>query len=216
MITFLLGFFGYDDPKINSMVLCKNILYLPYLYGYNLYLLRKIYRPCPSGIYVFTGKQGSGKTLSLVYTAYDLCKNANYQIFYSNMNLKGFQNFHKFDELLGLKKALCICDELGIVANSKKSKDINEELLKITAQNRKNERLILTTAQQYYQCNKDIRTQAKYIIECSKFGCIVINRFYIPCVDEDGNIRNSKPRKIRIFFATKKLYSLYDTTEVIL
>lgn len=113
-------------------------------------------------------------------------------------------------------KALCICDELGIVANSKKSKDINEELLKITAQNRKNERLILTTAQQYYQCNKDIRTQAKYIIECSKIGCIVINRFYIPCVDEDGNIRNSKPRKIRFFFATKKLYSLYDTTEVIL
>ena len=216
LITYPLGFFGYDDQKINKKICVRNLLYLPYLFGFNKYLLRTSYKPLPSGIYVFTGKQGSGKTLSLVYTAYDLMRLYDYSYKYSNMQLQGFANFRKFDELLGLKRCLCVADELGIVANSKKSKDFNEDLLRITAQNRKNQRLILTTAQQYYQVAKDIRTQAKYIIDCSKIGCLVINRYYIPFIDEDGNITKNKPKKIRFFLATKKLYSLYDTSEVIL
>lgn len=214
MITFLLGFFGYYDEKIHNKIGTINIFYLPYLFGYELFLQRKFYKRLPSGIYVFTGSQGSGKTLSMVRLAFNL--KDKYSIFTSNMNLPSAPLYRNIEEIFPLKKALVVCDELGIVANSKKSKDVNEQLLKVTAQNRKNQRLILTTAQQYYQVNKDIRTQATFIVECRKIFPVVLNFYYKPKIDQDGNVVTKVPFKIDFFIVTKKLYDLYDTSEVIL
>ena len=63
--------------------------------------------------------------------------------------------------------------------------------------------------------HKDLRSQAKVLIECQKIGPFVFNRYYKPIVDLDGNIDKSKLLKIDYFIATKKLYDLYDTCEVI-
>lgn len=214
MITFLLGFFGYYDKKIQSFIGTKNLLYLPYLTGYKIYLDKKL-NSVPTGIYCFTGKQGSGKTLSLIYTAYQLKNKYNYINFVSNMNVNHFINFHKFEQITYLKDTLCLCDEMGIVCNSKKSKNINEDIIKITAQNRKNHRLILTTAQQHYQINKDVRTQCSYVIQVSHLGALFINRWYVPHIDEEGNSQLKRPSKITFFIATKKLFDSYNSWEVI-
>lgn len=214
IVLYCLGRFGFEDSKVMNLFGSKNLLYLPYLLGYQV-RLNKTFLNIPVGIYVFTGKQGSGKTLSLVRLAYQLKKNYSYDLYYSNMSLNGFDNYHNLEELTYLKRVICVADELGIVANSKLSKDINADLLRLTAQNRKNQRIILTTAQQFYQINKDIRTQSKYTIDCSKIGPLVINRYYIPSIDPDGNVKNGTFRKLDFFLVTKKLYNVYDTCEVI-
>lgn len=213
MITFLLGFFGYKDKKILNLYGTKNLLYLPYLIGYNIYSSR-FYNKLPFGIYCFIGEQGSGKTLSLVYTALQL-KKKNYKNFYSNMTFEGFRPFNKLDSLTYVSDSIIICDEMGIVANSKTSKDVNADLLRFSAQNRKNSRIVLTSSQQLYMIHKDLRTQLRACISCSKFGPLVINRYYKPVVDADGNISTAKMFKFSWFLATEKLYNAYNTLEVI-
>lgn len=214
-LTFLLGLFGYKDYVLYYKVDCKNIFILPYLCGYTIYCEKKIDYPL-YGIWVFCGSQGSGKTLSMVRQAYIINQKYSNVTMRSNFNLPFTQYIRNLEEVFPLKRS-CICiDELGIVANSKKSKEENTLLLKCTAQNRKNRRLILTTAQQYYQINKDVRTQASYIIDVScLFKRLFINRYYIPIVDNEGNIKHSLPSKIDFFVATDKLFELYDTMEVI-
>lgn len=214
-ITFLMGLFGYKDYVLYYKVDCKNLFIVPYLLGYTIYTEKKIDYPL-YGIWVYCGKQGSGKTLSMVRQAYIINKKYNNVVMKSNFNLPFTQYIRNFEEVFPLKRA-CVCiDELGIIANSKKSKEENTLLLKCTAQNRKNRRLILTSCQNYYQCNKDIRTQATYIIDCyCLFKRVYINRYYVPLVDNEGNIKHTLSSKIDFFVATDKLYELYDTMEVI-
>lgn len=214
MITFLLGLFGYEDKKILNMIGTKNLFYLPYLLGYNIRLNRS-FNSLPYGIYIFCGEQGSGKTLSLVRFAYVLKNHLKYDHFYSNMTLDGFQLFNKLDSLTYVRKSIIVCDEMGIVQNSKSSKDVNADLLRFSAQNRKNQRIVLTSSQQVYMIQKDLRTQCRVLIDCAKVGPLVLNRYYKPIVDLDGNIDKSKLLKLDFFIATKRLYNLYDTCEVI-
>lgn len=213
MITFLLGLFGYFDKKICNKYGTCNILYLPYLWGYNIYLSKK-YNSLPFGVYCFIGEQGSGKTLSMVYNAIRY-KKKGYNSYFSNMSFDNFQYFDKLEDLTFIKRSLILCDEMGIVANSKTSKDINSSLLRFSAQNRKNQRLVFTSAQALYMIHKDIRTQLKICILCNKIGPIVINRYVKPIIDAEGNIKASLPKKIDFFIATKKLYDCYNTMEVI-
>lgn len=215
ILLFFLGFSGFSDPVLYKRVYYKFPLYLPYFTGWEKYCERKIDFDI-FGIYVFTGKQGSGKTLSMVRLAYQISQDYDNVLMRSNFNLPFCQNISNFEEIFPLKRA-CICmDELGLIANSKKSKEINTDILRITAQNRKNRRIILTTCQEYFQINKDIRTQATRIIEVNCwFKRLYINRYYEPIVDNDGNIKKTLPVKIDWFIATEKLYQLYDTMEVI-
>lgn len=215
ILMFFMGFFGYSDSILYKHVDNKNIFSIFYFCGWEKYCERQIDFPL-FGIWVFTGKQGSGKTLSMVRQAYLINKNYDNVVMKSNFNLPFTQYIHTLEEVFPLKRSCIAMDEIGIIANSKKSKDINETLLRVTAQNRKNKRIILTTSQQLFQCNKDIRTQATYIIECSCiFKRLFINKYYTPIIDNDGNIKKTIPSKIDYFIATEKLYQLYDTCEVI-
>lgn len=215
ILLFFLGFSGFADPVLFKKVYYKFPLYLPYFTGWEKHCEKEIDFPI-YGIYVFTGKQGSGKTLSMVRFAYEISQTYNNVLMRSNFGLPFCQHITDFEEIFPLKRA-CICmDEVGLIANSKKSKDINTDILRITAQNRKNRRIILTTCQEYYQINKDIRTQATKIIEVNCiFKRLFINRYYEPVVDQDGNIKKTLPVKIDWFIATEKLFQLYDTLEVI-
>lgn len=218
MVTFLLGFFGYCDNVILSKVGTKNIFFFPYLWGYRLFLNKKNNFPY-HGIYLFTGSQGSGKTLSMVYFLNKLINSYPEVNYKSNLfiNNKIVLPVSRFEELYYSSGNSCYCiDEIGIWCNSKRSKDVNEEILEISAQNRKSHRLILATCQQYYQVQKDIRTQATVVIECSTlFDCLTVNRYYKPDVDEEGKVKLRLPFKFDFFLHTQSLYDFYDTLEVI-
>ena len=68
--TFLLGFFGFRDSCLNK-VLCRDLLLVPYFFGFYKYSERSIDFPY-YGIWIFTGAQGQGKTLSMVRQAYKI------------------------------------------------------------------------------------------------------------------------------------------------
>lgn len=219
MITFLLGLFGYYDHKIMEKF-THNIFYLPYLIGFSIYRRRLINFPY-FGIYLFTGEQGSGKTLSMVNFSKWLHDKYEDVPVKSNFELPYAQRINNMVDILSYKGKHIFCiDEMGIWCNSKRAlnrkDDINDVLLPITAQNRKNNRLILSTCQQYYQVHKDIRTQATAVIQCKTyFDCLTINSFHKPKVNEDGNVKLGVPYKFMFFLHTQALYDLYNTMEVI-
>lgn len=167
----------------------------------------------------FCGKQGQGKTLSMVNFCYQLHKKYDFVPIRSNFGLPFAHYFHDFEEIRGYKNpegSIWLADELGILCNSKTSKDFNSDILEIAAQNRKNHRLIMSTCQQYFQIHKDLRTQAYAIINVkSLFGILTINSFCDPSVDNDGNVKCGLPYKISFFLHTQKLYDLYDSWECI-
>lgn len=218
LIIFLLGNFGYYDKKIMSKCGSINLLYLPYLIGYANYSDRKIDFDY-WGIYIFIGGQGSGKTLSMVKLCHDIHLEHPDVPVRSNLYLKFSDHLNSWEDILYHKdpKSIYCVDELGLWANSKKNaREFSEVLLYLSCQNRKNHRLILTTAQQLYMCEKNLRSQCLYIIETRTiFKILTLNYYYEPCTDADGKLHKGLPRRIKYFLHTQELYSLYDSWEEI-
>lgn len=124
---------------------------------------------------MFSGAQGSGKTLNLVSTVLDIKKRYPKCKVYSNINLKGieylpFTGAECFEESEsnGTLGTVYVIDEIHTLWSSLESKNMNGNLLTIWSQNRKNIRLILATSQRWSRVAKPIREQATYVVECKR------------------------------------------------
>lgn len=134
------------------------------------------------GVYCYCGKQGSGKTYSVV----EFLKQQNNVEIYSNINSVvgvDYTYFNGFDELLKLKdKTDCIIvyDEI-FTALTKQSK-INTDVLDFLSQMRKRRIVFLTTAQEWLEINITLRRYCRYQIECNMFNVfrtgILLKRVY--------------------------------------
>ena len=133
------------------------------------------------GVYCYCGKQGSGKTYSVVEF---LLNNSDKQI-YSNVHLKGirYTYFNGFDELLKLRSkqdVIIVYDEI-FTALTKSSK-INTDVLDFLSQMRKRKIIFLTTAQEWLEIPMTLRRYCRYQIDCqmrSIFVCgILIKNMY--------------------------------------
>lgn len=223
MLIFLLGLFGYYDHKILDNPLYNNFLALPYLLGY--YIRTKDRDPDlfkEHGIIIFCGEQGEGKTLSLVRFAIKLKSRYKKALLSSNLYISYMDykilHWRQMLNIINGKYGVIDCiDELGLWLNSKaQAKDFDASLLEITAQNRKNRRVILATAQQFYQVAKDVRTQTRYVVQCRTFLKIfTLNIYFKPKIDDQGNTKSMLPVKTDFFIHTPALYKCYDTMEMI-
>lgn len=136
------------------------------------------------GIYCFDGKQGSGKTYSMV----EFLINNNDLPIYSNIstidkNVVDYEYFSGFDGLLKLrnkKKCIIVFDEI-FTALTRTSR-INTDVLDFLSQMRKREIIFLTSAQEWLEINITLRRYCRYRVSCSMrnfFGLgILIKRFY--------------------------------------
>lgn len=134
------------------------------------------------GVYCYCGKQGSGKTYSVV----EFLKQQKGVDIYSNINSVvgvDYTYFNGFNELLKLKdKTDCIIvyDEI-FTALTKQSK-INTEVLDFLSQMRKRRIVFLTTAQEWLEINITLRRYCRYQIECNMFNIfrtgILLKRVY--------------------------------------
>lgn len=134
------------------------------------------------GVYCYCGKQGSGKTYSVV----EFLKNQENVEIYSNIkSVSGvdYTYFSGFDELLKLKdKTDCIIvyDEI-FTALTKQSK-MTTEVLDFLSQMRKRRIVFLTTAQEWLEINITLRRYCRYQVECSMFNIfrtgILLKRVY--------------------------------------
>lgn len=119
------------------------------------------------GIYCYCGKQGSGKTYSVVEY---LLENKDKRIYANIGSLKGvkYTRIRGFDDLLKLRsEADCIIffDEI-FTALTKQSK-VTTEVLDFLSQMRKRRIIFLTTAQEWLEINMTFRRYCRYQIDCS-------------------------------------------------
>lgn len=118
------------------------------------------------GVYCYDGKQGSGKTYSVVEF---LLNNSGMPI-YSNIHLENIEYtyFSGFDELLKLRdKKDCIIVYDEIFTALTKSSRINTEVLDFLSQMRKRGIIFITTAQEWLEIPITLRRYCRYRIECN-------------------------------------------------
>lgn len=123
------------------------------------------------GVYCYCGKQGSGKTYSVVEFLKQQDKDVK---IYSNIStLKGinFTYFNGFDKLLELRNehdCIIVYDEI-FTALTKTSK-LSNEVLDFLSQMRKRRIVFLTTAQEWLEINITLRRYCRYQIDCKMYN----------------------------------------------
>lgn len=175
----------------------------------------------PAGIWVFTGAQGAGKTLSAVKCLKEILKEYPKAIICSNLEIKGldryiipFERYEQLSELSnGIEGVIFLLDEIHVLWNSLESKDIPITEMACFCQMRKDRRVIIGTAQVYGRIAKPIREQLQYIIDCNNILDLVqVNSVLDPSdiIEKDGHI-GCKKIKTQVWFPSPDDYESYDT-----
>ena len=173
------------------------------------------------GMIIFEGRQGSGKTISMVrymkdmqYEFPDALCTTNLAYADENKPLKAWTML--IDYKNGYKGVIVAMDELQNWFSSNDSKNFPPEMLSLITQNRKNRRIILGTSQNFYLLAKAIRSQATEVRRCATyFGCLTVVRRLEPILDSEGNVVEWKKRGIYCFVHDKELRESYNTWKVI-
>lgn len=173
------------------------------------------------GLIIYEGRQGSGKTSTmirdtiLIQKEYPLCKCL------SNLG------YTKEDEVLddwrklitfknGIYGVIAILDELQNWFGSNMSRNFPPEMLQVITQNRKNRRVLFGTAQNFYLLAKPIRSQCTEVRQClTLLGCLTIVRRRQPILDSEGNVMEWKNRGFYWYVHDQELRESYDTYKVI-
>lgn len=121
----------------------------------------------PYGVYCYCGKQGKGKTYSVVEF---LLNNSDHKIFANISSIDGidYTYFSGFDELLKLRDehdCIIVFDEI-FTALTKTSK-MNTDVLDFLSQMRKRRIIFITTAQEWLEINITLRRYCRYQIDCN-------------------------------------------------
>lgn len=175
----------------------------------------------PAGIWVFTGPQGSGKTLSMVQTLKKMLHKYPHAKVCSNLVIRGLDQevipFTDYEQLKtesnGTEGIIFVIDEIHVLWNSLESKDIPISEMACFCQMRKDRRVILGTSQVYSRIAKPIREQLQYVIECKNyFGVFQVNQVLNPayCTEQDGQL-SAKLECTQLWFHRPDLYDSYDT-----
>ena len=176
----------------------------------------------PDGIIVFTGSQGTGKTLSAVRYICRLMDSYPKAILCSNVLISGyddrfvfFDGVKKFKELdNGEYGVIYFIDEIQLLFNSLESKQMDLNLFTTICQQRKKRKHIVGTSQVFNRISKGFREQFKYAVMCNKlFGVLQYNKAVKgeDCVvDDSGKVSTSKVHRA-FFFHSPALYERYDT-----
>lgn len=173
------------------------------------------------GLIIFEGRQGAGKTISMIEFAMKMqneCPKSkvitNLSYKYENHKLKDWRMLMNYKN--GFHGVIVAMDELQNWFSSNDSKNFPPEMLGVITQNRKNRRIILGTSQNFYLLAKAIRSQATEVRRCTTLlGCLTIVRRFEPILDSEGIVIEWKKKGMYFFVHNKKLRESYDTYKVI-
>ena len=173
------------------------------------------------GCVIFEGRQGAGKTISMVEFARRMQKEYPLSKCITNLDYKNENDSLTDWRMLmnyknGIKGVIVCMDELQNWFSSNDSKNFPPDMLQIITQNRKNRRIILGTSQNFYLLAKAIRSQATEVRRCSTlFGDLTIVRRFTPILDSEGNVVEFRKNGMYFFVHDKELRESYDTYKVI-
>ena len=180
----------------------------------------------PDGIIVFTGSQGTGKTLSAVRYVIDLMDEYPKALLCTNVQINKFQDRQIwFDSVAKFKEVdngeygvIYLIDEIQLLFNSLESKNLDLNLFTTICQQRKKRKHIVGTSQVFNRISKGFREQFKYAVMCTNvFGVLQYNKIVKGedvTVDDSGNVVTDKVHRAW-WFHSPALYELYDTTATI-
>lgn len=177
-----------------------------------------------SGIWLFTGSQGSGKTLLLMHCAKQILDECPKAILVSNISIygipsypyKGIEDFEIYNN--GADGTIFIIDEIHTLFSSLQSAKMPESTLTVWSQNRKNRRVILGTSQRFNRVAKGIREQTTYNYECCHplFGRIFSYRIKNgEDYDDNGKYTGEKEPQRYFYIPKVNVMRMYNTLEVV-
>lgn len=182
----------------------------------------------PTGTRVYKGYQGSGKTLSMVFYAFQIQKDFPNCAIYSNIKIQGLNNYHYFNDDSGLIEALetrngcagvlVLLDEAHLYFGKKTG--IPLDVLTAISQQRKDRRRIVFSSQIWEELDISLRKQVKEIVSCRT----ILGKFQVNTISDGESLSYDKlssqyvAKTIRteIFKHSQLLYSCYDTTQKII
>lgn len=211
---------GNRRRLIKPSLLKKIFILMPKQYIEDLFTRPSDFFPY-QGMIIFEGRQGSGKTISMVRYMKDMQYEYPEALCTTNLAYTDEDKPLKTWTMLidyknGYKGVVVAMDELQNWFSSNDSKNFPPEMLSVITQNRKNRRIILGTSQNFYLLAKAIRSQATEVRRCATyFGCLTVVRRLEPILDSEGNVVEWKKRGIYCFVHDKELRDSYNTWKVI-
>lgn len=137
------------------------------------------------GVYCYCGKQGSGKTYSVVEF---LSQQKGVPIYANISTLTGidYTYFSGFEELLKLRdKSDCIIVFDEIFTALTKGSKLNTDVLDFLSQMRKRRIVFLTTAQEWLEINITFRRYCRYQIDCKMLNIFGLGLLLKFCYDAE-------------------------------
>ena len=177
---------------------------------------------CYQGIWVFTGGQGTGKTLNLIHTVRDLHNQYPKALIVSNIPLFGlpYDIYHGIDDFNNIRNGIYgiifVLDEIQTLYSSLKSANMDDSELFVWSQNRKNRRVILGTSQRFTRIAKPIREQCAYHIECKKriFALHPYRIYDGYLYNDDGEYIGERP-PLHFYIPNVRSMLSYDTNFIV-
>ena len=176
-----------------------------------------------AGMWLFSGSQGSGKTLLMMHLLKEILDQCPNALVVSNISIygvpsipyTGVEDFEKYNN--GANGIIFVIDEIHTLFNSLESKGMPLSTMQVWCQNRKNRRLILGTSQLFNRVAKGVREQATWNYQCRKG---IASLLYSYCVfdgsmySETGEYIGEPP--MRNFYIPKvSVMRMYNTLEVV-
>lgn len=182
----------------------------------------------PTQTRIYKGTQGSGKTLSMVFYAFQIQKAFPNALIFSNISIKGLKNFHYIEEDSDLFEALetrngsagvlVLLDEAHLYFG--KRSGIPLDVLTAISQQRKDRRRIVFSSQIWEELDISLRKQVKEIVSCKtifkKFQVNTISDGETLTYDKLSSQYVAKPIRTEIFKHSLSLYTSYDTNQKII
>ena len=174
------------------------------------------------GLWVWTGQQGSGKTLSMMHVLCEMHKEFPNAIIVSNISIYGipsipYEGIEDFDNYAnGEDGVIFVIDEIQTLFCSLESAKMPIEQIAVWSQNRKNRRVILGTSQRFTRIAKPLREQV-----CLHYQCLPkiwnVHRYRVfdgSEYDENGNY-TGEPQPTQFYFPRFDVMTKYNTLEVV-
>ena len=176
------------------------------------------------GFTIFVGRQGSGKTISMVSYLERMRKKypsvlivTNFKYAYADRIMKDWRDF--FEIRNGTDGVIFAIDEIHSEYSSASWKDFPESLLSEISMQRKQRIKIVATAQVFARVAKPIREQSFSVVCCDSYlGRFTRNREYDAAeyctADTPYQVRKKcRPISRRSFVQSDELRACYDTWE---
>lgn len=174
-----------------------------------------------TGLIIFEGEQGSGKTVSAVWYMDMLRKMFPKLSVMSNVGLSfADTRLDDWEDIVfknnGVYGQVVFLDEIQNYFNCLDSAKFPPEMIQEICQQRKQRKCIIGTVQVFNRVAKPIREQTRYIVKPrTLFGCLTIMSVFKPHFDDNATVDRAMRVKTHIFVHTPEIRSAYDTFETV-